>query len=103
MQIKPDSLFTEYDLTPEEETVALNNPYLLAYLQTKRAAYAADFMTAQLHQGVGNNVDVTTSLIQLEQQRAKLAILTELIDEVVAVQSSEPEDEMATPPTSQVI
>lgn len=102
MNIKPDSLFTEYELTPEEEKVALNNPYLLAYLQSKRAAYAADFMTAQLHQGVDTNVDMVTSAIQLEQQRAKLAILTELIDEVVAIQSSEDEDQPESP-TSQVI
>ena len=102
MNIKPDSLFTEYELTPEEEKAALNNPYLLAYLQSKRAAYAADFMTAQLHQGVDTNVDMVTSAIQLEQQRAKLAILTELIDEVVAIQSNEDNDQPEAP-TSQVI
>ena len=87
MHIKPDGFFTEYELSEEENKHALANPLLLAYLHTKRAAYAEDFMTAQLAQGGTTGVDIQTSIIQLESQRAKLQILTELINETIEAQS----------------
>lgn len=87
MQLKFDGMFTEFELSPEEEIQALNNSLLLAYLHTKRAVYATAFMSAQLATGDKGEI------LELERQRAKLSILTELINEVTQAQASQISDQ----------
>ena len=89
MHIKHDSLVTEFELDPTEEASALSNPMLLAYLHTKRAVYVQ--AVVQNHLINGDALEV----MELERQRAKISLLTELIGEVLQVQSPEAESNPA--------
>jgi hypothetical protein len=92
MRIKLDGFFTEFELSVEEEQAALANPLLLAFIQNKRAAYVAAFAQAQL------TTASQGELLELERQRAKISILTELIDEIVQSQTADIESESTDTP-----